>query len=144
MVTAGETITFDVQGTTGQWVPRTVAGVRQDAINALSPFFDVESVSVDSPSFLSDPIHYVTNWPYRATVRATMRSDYGDVRDVDSIVAHAFYEAAGDLPTVTADHYEQGQGAASTTSGTSVLGVLGITGALIVVALVAIIIIKAE
>lgn len=139
MVNAGSVITFTVRGTTGQYSPRTVAGVRQDAINALTPFFDVTDVTIETQSFTSDPFNYISNWPYTATVRLTTRVAYAGIRDIDSVVAHAFYEAAGDLPTVTGNGYEQGQGQ-DTTTGISLvtLAVLGI------VALIAIAVIKFE
>lgn len=116
MIQAGSTYTFDVQGTTGQWVPRTVAGVRADVLDQLSAYFDVEDVSIETTGFLSDPVHYVTNWAYRSTIRASVRADYGDIRDVDSIIANAFYNATGDLPTVTAQGQEGNQSDASTTA----------------------------
>lgn len=138
MIRNGQTLTFTVNGTTGQWLPRTVAGVRQDAIDALTPFFDVESVSVNSPSFASDPIHYIANWPYTAYVRATVQADYGDVRDVDSIVAHAFYEATGEIPTVTADALEQAQKPPDERTGVSLTAIF----ALAVIGIVAFAVIK--
>lgn len=120
MVNAGAIITFTVQGTTGGYLPRSTAGVRTDVIDRLSPFFDVQDVSIVASSVLSDPLHSLSNWPYVATVRASVRADYGDIRDVDSIVANAFDYAAGQVPTVTANGYEQAQGAAAITTGLSV------------------------
>lgn len=140
MIANGQTLSFTVNGTTGQWLPRTVAGVRQDAIDNLTPFFDVESVSVNSPTFASDPIHYIANWPFTAYVRATMRSDYGDVRDVDAIVAHAFYEATGEIPTVTADDEEPDQAPPSETTGFS----LTTLAVVLVIGLVALAVIQVE
>jgi hypothetical protein len=137
MIARNTVLTFDVQGTTGQWIPRTIAGIRQDAINGLAPFVDAQDVEVSAPGFLSDPVHSLTNWPYSAVVRARVLADYRDVRDVDSIVAHAFYTAAGDLPTVTARRLEAGQGEAGTTTGPG-LGTLFAGSALVVIALVAI------
>lgn len=137
MIAAGTTITFTAKGTTGQWLPRTVAGVRQDVIDGLTPFFDVLTVVFDTKDSIV-PFYNVANWGYTATIRATVRADYGDVRDVDSIVAHAFYDAAGDLPTVSAAGYEQAQGEEDQRTGFS------LTTALVlgVVAIVAIAVIK--
>jgi hypothetical protein len=138
MIANGQRIVFDVQGTTGNILPRSVASVRQAAIDALTPFFIVEDVSIDSQSALSDPLHSLSLWPYSATVRAVMQSDYADVRDIDSIVAHAFYQAAGEVPTVTAEGLEAAQGPANNSHG------LGLTGALTLVAvgLIALAVIK--
>lgn len=138
MIRHGIERTFDVQGQAGEFQPRTVAGVRSDVIDGLTPFFDVADVAIVTPSFLSDPTAFFVDWRYAAVVRATPRADYGDVRDVDSIVAHAFYDAAGELPTVTARGLEAGQGKAQDTSG------LSLTTALVLVAigLVAVAVIK--
>jgi hypothetical protein len=138
MIRNGETITFDVQGTTGGGWPRTVAGVRQEVIDALTPFFEIQDVPIFTSSFLSDPFHSLSQWPYTSTVRATMQSDYADVRDVDSVIANAFYQATGELPTVTARGKEPGQTAADTRSGLSLTTAL----ALVAVGLVAIAVVK--
>jgi len=104
MISAGRTITFAVAGDTGQWVPRTVADVRKDVIDALSPSFDVITLMINrTGGFSDDPINlYYWEWPYTAELTARPRSDYGDIRDVDALVAHAFYLAGGQMPTVTA------------------------------------------
>lgn len=138
MIAKNTVITFDVQGTTGGFLPRTVAGLRQTAIDALTPFFEVQDLSVSSSSFLSDPLHSLSQWPYSAVVRAKMQADYGSIRDVDSIIAHAFYRGAGELPTVTARTYEAGQGAADDRGGPSLTTAL----VLVAVALVALAVVK--
>lgn len=138
MIDAGRAITFDVQGTTGEYIPRSVSSVRAIVIDQLAPYFDVEDVAFQTSSVLSDPFHSLSNWPYRATVRALPLADYGDVRDVDSIVAHAFYEAAGNLPTVTASGYETPQGPSDQRAGLS----FGLGALLLVVGLVALATIK--
>lgn len=138
MITNGSAITFDVQGSTGGFLPRTVAEVRQSVIDSLTPFFVVTDVALSSSSFLSDPLHSLSDWPYSAVVRVTMQSDYADISDVDSVVAHAFYDAAGELPTVTARGYEPGQSAADSRTGLSLTSAL----VLIAVALVALAVVK--
>jgi hypothetical protein len=139
MIANGTTITFTVRGTTGDILPRTVANVRNDVIDRLTPFFDVASVDMSTSSILSDPLHSLSDWPYTAKVHVTVRADYGDIRDVDSVIANAFYNAAGNLPTVTADGFEQGQGTDST-QGVSLTTAL----VLVAVALVALAVIKVE
>lgn len=129
MIAHGTAITFTVNGQAGFW-PESVASVRAQAIDGLTPFFDVADVSLQTRGFIEDPVNYVTEWPYTATVRATVRSDYGTIRDIDSIVAHAFYNATGNLPTVTAAGYEAAQADPSSTTGIS------LTTALILVAVV--------
>lgn len=107
MVPAGTPISFQIAGDTGQWLPRTVADVRKDALDALSPDFDVITLAiVRTASLTDDPLNlYYWEWPYTATLDASPRSDYGDIRDVDQVVAHAFYLGAGQVPTVTAPGY---------------------------------------
>lgn len=138
MIRNGTEITFDVQGTTGGILPRTIASVRQQTIDALTPFFDVANVSIKSASIISDPLHSLSLWPYTAVVRATVQMDYSDVRDVDSIVAHAFYEGAGEVPTVTARGLEQGQEPGDDRTGFSLTTAL----VLVVVGLVALAVVK--
>jgi hypothetical protein len=137
MIRRGETLTFTVIGRVGEYLPRTESSVRQYAIDGLTPFFDVLSVNLKTKTFLNDPLHVVTNWEYTATVRVTVKADYGDVRDVDSVIAHAFYNAAGELPTVTSDR-ERSQSPASTPQGLTLTGAIG----LVAVALVATAVIK--
>ena len=129
MVKAGSVITFTVIGTTGEYLPRAVGSVRAKVIDGLTPFFDVADVSFSTASLLADPFHSFINWPYTATVRATVRADYGDIRDVDSIVAHAFYNASGNVPTVTSAGLEPGQ-VGNTSTG------VGLTSTLVLVAVI--------
>lgn len=140
LVRNGDALVLDVSGTTGEWLPRTVAGVRQSVLDNLSHFFDVEDVTMESDAFLSDPIHYVTNWPYTSRVSLTSQSDYADHRDVASVVAHAFYEATGDLPTVTVQGADAPQGNPDAKQGVSITTAL----VLVVVGLIAIAVIKFE
>lgn len=140
MVTAGSVITFAVNGTTGEYLPRSVGSVRALVIDGLTPYFDVEDVAFQTASLASDPFHALSNWPYTATVRAVVRADYGDIRDVDSIIVHAFYDATGNEPTVTADDYEAGQGAPDRRTGFSLTTVL----TLAVIAIVALAVIKVK
>ncbi len=137
MIAAGTSITFTVQGTTGFW-PTTVASLRTTAIDALTPFMDVADVSIVTDTFLANPVTYLDSWPYKATVRATTRVAYAGIRDVDSVVAHAFYVAASELPTVTASGYEQGQSEPSKTTGITLTTAL----VLVAVALVAVAVFK--
>jgi hypothetical protein len=135
----GDVLTFTAVGKTSEYWPRTADGVRSDALDSLTPFFEVESLNIKTASALGDPVHFVlgVNWGYTATIRAKVRADYGDVRDVDSIVAHAFYEAGGEVPTVTSN-LEQSQDAPKSTEGITLTGAI----VLVAVALVAVAVIK--
>lgn len=139
MIVHGTRITFTVKGVTGYLLPRNVESVRGIVIDGLTPYLDVISVSFDTNSILSDPFHSLSNWPYTAHVTAITRVDHGDIRDIDSIVANAFYNAAGEVPTVTADGIEAPQ-ADNTQAGISLGTGIGIGGvvvaALAIVALV--------
>lgn len=137
MIRRGTELNFTVNGQAGQW-PRSVADVRSAVIDGLTPFFDVPDVPIVTPSFLSDPLDYFINWPYTAKVRAIVKADYAEIRDVDSIVANAFYNAAGELPTVTEDSLEKGQGNPDSTKGISLTTAL----ALVAVGLVAVAVMK--
>lgn len=106
MINAGQTLTFDVKGTAGQWIPRTVAELRAQVIDSLTPFLHVYDVSVTRESFLADPENlYYWAWPYVAVVTVQTRIAYASADDVASIVAHGFYNGGGTLPTVTTRGY---------------------------------------
>lgn len=103
MVSAGSTLTFDVKGTAGQWLPRTAAEVRAQVVDALTLQFHVYNVAMERETFLSDPENlYYWNWPYTAVVTVQTRVGYGSVDHAAAIVANAFYQGAGTMPTVTA------------------------------------------
>ena len=134
MLPAGTTLTFDVKGTAGQWIPRTVADVRAGVIDSLTPHAHVYDVSLTRESFLSDPENlYYWAWPYVAVVTLQSRMTYAHSDDLASIVAHAFYSAAGALPTVTARGYGPQQ-TPDVITGTTVFGSLGLVVVLAVVA----------
>lgn len=102
MIAAGTTLTLDVQGSTGQWIPRTVDEVRAIVLDALSLHFEVYDASFTRQTLLADPENlYYWNWPYVAVVTLQTREAYAESADVGSIVAHAFYTGAGTMPTVT-------------------------------------------
>lgn len=136
MIAHGSRLTFSANGTTGSLIPRAVDSVRAIVINELTPFLDVESVSIATDSIWSDPFHSLSNWPYRATVVARTRFDHADIRDVDSIVSHAFYNAAGEIPTVTSN-LEPGQGTPDQQTGATLTTVL-VLAAIVLVLVVAV------
>lgn len=135
MIAAGSTLTLDVKGTAGQWIPRTVAELRAVVIDALTPFLHVYDVSVTRESFLSDPENlFYWNWPYVAVVTVQTRQDHGKSEDVASIVAHAFYNGAGTLPSVTVRGFGPQQ-QPDITTGPNLLGSLTGIAALAVIGL---------
>lgn len=137
MIPAGTTLTLDIQGTTGQFVPRTASDVEVDVSNALTPYLDVYNIQITRGSLLSDPLRlYYWNWPYTAVVIVRTRVDHAEADDVATYVRTAFYSASGEMPTVTV----RGSGPQQTpdvTTGPSLLS----ASALAVVALVAVAII---
>lgn len=143
MIPAGTTITFQVAGSTGIGLTgfgTSPDSVRNDVTAYLSGFFDVYSVTVNAESLLQSAIEFSWNWTYTATVTLGTREDYGSVDDIGSIVAHAFYQAGGALPTVSAPDYgEPTQGQLPVNQGPNLGGFLqGLQGttALLVVGLV--------
>ena len=109
MVPAGSTILFTVQGTTDLSFPfigDAANAIRSSVLNTLSANFNVLNVNVIVPTVLSDILNsYIYNFPYTATVQFVTRGDYGAIADLDSVVANAFYEVVGSVPTVNANGY---------------------------------------
>jgi hypothetical protein len=110
MVNAGARITFDVVGSVSGWLPSTVQGVREPIVSDLAANFAVHDVTIAREDTLFGPSSAYWNWRYRGVATITTKTAYAKIEDVDSIVAHAFYQGAGELPTVTARGYEPGQG----------------------------------
>lgn len=146
MVNAGQRITFDVVGSTStDWTTilgSTVQGVREIVVDTLSASFYVHDVTINREGTLFGPDALYWNWRYSAVVSLTTKTAYAKIEDVDSIVAHAFYEGGGELPTVTARGFEEGQGEGET-SGINWGGWLaggGIVAALVAVAVLAVVV----
>lgn len=142
MVPAGQTIVFDVEGETGGWFPVDDTDLRAKVLAGLTPFFTVTEVAVTRGSTLSNVLEFQWyHWNYRAAVTLTTRVGYAALDDVRAVVAHAFYDAGGAMPTVTSPTYQESQGAGVTTTGPSMLGALGFSAvvALAGLALVAVI-----
>ncbi len=142
MVNSGQRITFDVVGSVSGWIPSTVQGVREDVVSTLAANFAVHDVTINREDTLFGPSSAYWNWRYNAVAVVTTKSAYAKVEDVDSIVAHAFYQGSGELPTVTARGYEPGQGPGATsgldwgawlTGGGLVLGLVAVAVLAVVV-----------
>ena len=102
MVRAGTALTFVVAGRTAGLFPVNAGDVRNDVINRLIPFCTVDNVIINKPALgeIVDPSQWF-HWDYTATVMLRPKADYGTADDVGSIIANAFYQAAGAVPTVT-------------------------------------------
>jgi hypothetical protein len=96
MVAGGTVLTFDAQGVAGGWVPATEDAVRSDLVEQLGRSFVVESVTVTGQG----SFYELLEWPFVARIVVQTHEAYADVADVRSIVAHAIYEATGNMPTV--------------------------------------------
>jgi len=141
MVRADTTLTFDIEGTTGGWLPIDDTDLRSGVANALTPFVDVLEVAITRGSFLANVIDVQWwHWNYRAVVTLRTRSAYADADDIRSVVAGVFYQAAGAMPSVTVRSFGEAQGAGVTqTSAPAVrafLNALTGTGVLLLVAVV--------
>ena len=100
MIRSNTRIVFDVHGAVNGWVPfgaPAVEDVRSRAIAGLSPFFRVHSVSVTDNGLFDAT--------YTARADLVVLGDYDSIDDVKSIVRSAFWEASGDVPTVSAPGY---------------------------------------
>lgn len=132
MVEAGEPLTFDVAGSSSI-LPHTADGIRDDAIQELDAWFSDVLVSITTPSFTDDPLRIFKGLQYTAVVVATPRADYGDPHDVASLVRHAFYNAAGQLPTVAVRGVDPDLGPPTKeTPGTNITLIVGLAAAALV------------
>ena len=129
MIAAGSTLTLDVQGTVGEWLPRTADEVRGAVLGVLGGSFTVHDVQIERATFLSDPENlYYWAWGYKAIVTLTTREGYGDAADVGAIVANAFYQAGGVVPTVTVRGSGPQQGPATSYVGVDLSMTLVLAG----------------
>lgn len=124
MIPGGTSLSYQITGQASVFSTffNDAAGVRSDVISALSAYFNVQNVTVDAESALEQYENLeLTAWQYSATVTLVTRSDYGSVDDIGSVVAHAFFDATGYLPTVTnPDYGEPAQQAPTTGGGTGI------------------------
>lgn len=103
MVAANTTITFAVSGTTAGLVPVDATDVRSTVADRLSLYFTVLALTVKPPSWIDGIVNVEwLHWSYTASVTLKTRIAYGDIDDIRSVVANAFYIATGAMPTVSA------------------------------------------
>jgi len=97
MIPAGVRTSFDVVGVAGGWIPVTVDDVRSAAIAELAPFFSVHNVVIQN----TGAGYEVLEWPFLATVNVSPIQGFATFEDAASVVTHAFYQATGNMPSVT-------------------------------------------
>lgn len=108
MVTAGTSLTLDVKGHTGQWLPRTSGELRANILNNLSPNFQVHDVVITSGG--DNPLDTgfgLWNWDFTAVVTLTTNEAYNDSDNVASIVASVVNDASGTMPAVSVRGFGQ-------------------------------------
>lgn len=98
MVPAGSLLTFDFRGTAGGWVPTTEDQVRSDLIAQLGGFLTVQSLELHGQG----AFYELLEWQFTGRLVARTQVAHAQLADVESIVAHALYEATGHAGTVGA------------------------------------------
>lgn len=96
MVPAGSVLSFELRGTAGGWVPTTLDALRSDLVNYLSSYVTVQALTVQNEGSFYEQLE----WQFISRVTVVTWEAYGKPEDVASIVAHAVYEATGNLPSV--------------------------------------------
>ena len=98
MIPKGTTFDYNVQGVTSlAWLqPLFTVGMFDGAVRTdLAKSLDVVSLNLQASTWVG-----VLPYQYVATLRVTTRVDHALASDVRAIVAHAFYEAAGTMPSI--------------------------------------------
>jgi hypothetical protein len=101
MISAGSTLDFNVRGTTqaAQFqVFYNEAQLAGDVSTKLSALLDVIDVEVKATGTV---ITGTLPWEYTARVRVRTRVAHASASDVGSMVANAFFRAAGNMPSVS-------------------------------------------
>lgn len=106
MISRGTSIEFTVQGSTGEWIPRTVDDLRSNAIDEMSADFVVNSVGITRTS--NSIFREYWDWGYSANVRATTIADHAGIAELIKVVSDAFASASGEPCTVQATGYGAG------------------------------------
>ena|SRR5688572_15195626 len=100
MIPAGTRLLFEVSGQAGTQIPfmsQTVESIDSQVTTSLAPFLRVYGVTVTDPGW-----HDAGIYTYFAKADIATRSAHATLDDVRSFVEHAFYEATGYWPSVTA------------------------------------------
>jgi len=107
-IMAGTSVQFEINGSTGEWIPRTEDDVRSMAVRSLSQYGVVTSLTIVRQS--SRMLAPFWDWRYRADLRMTTKYGHAKIEDLNAIVRAAFWDATGEPPTVTSPTYGQIQG----------------------------------
>lgn len=124
MVPTGSQLTFAVDGQVDTGITdwrTTPDDLRTAVINSLRLSLTVNAVVVTPLSV----IVAFGDWRYTAMVSVTTKTAHAQADDVGSIVAHAFYEGAGALPTVTVTNAPVPTAAGGITEGPGVFDGIG-------------------
>lgn len=120
MIPAGTILTIDLTGSTSLWIAVSPTDARAAVLNTLTAFFLVNNFTLNVPSGLSNALAGdFVNTPYTATVTITTRVDYAQADDAGSVVANAFYQELGAVPTFSVEGYDAPQQTGITTTGPS-------------------------
>jgi hypothetical protein len=117
MVPARSLLTLNVTGqANGLYADREA--LRSGVIGLLSRHFDVITASVTTGSLFSNAIGFEwVFYQYTARLEIRTRGAYAEARDVASVVANAFYQTGGELPTVSVAGLDPPQTAGTITTG---------------------------
>lgn len=120
MIAAGTRLTMSVKGETTNtiWNPLgfQTDDLRRGVMDALASTFTVNSLSVTART--SVYTGYL-GWPYTCTIVVTTKTGYAKAADPASIVADAFYQVGGALPTVNISGYPETGSYDPSTPGTN-------------------------
>lgn len=118
MVPSGARLTFDVQGSTGGYFIVDDTTLRNEVVQRLSAFFSAPTVEITRGSTLANIVDFQwLHWNYSAVITLKTRIDYSEYDDIGRVIANAFYNAGGALPTVTSRDAGDTQGPAFTETG---------------------------
>lgn len=134
-VSAGQRIRFTVAGSTGEWAPRTTDDVRSQAIAILSQYGVMNTLTITK---LSSRLPVVDLWDWRYTADGVLTTKYAhnSIEDVRSILFSAFWNAAGEQPTIALPDYGEIQGpGVNDDTGVSVNKLLGVSSFTIIAAI---------
>jgi len=137
MVAADSVLTLEVQGQTGGWIPTDDTALRAGVLNRLTPYFDVISATITRGSTVANILDFQWfHWNYKAVIAIKTRIGYASPDDVRSIVASAFYNAGGAMPSVSIRSLGVTQGPGVEQEGPSLGGLFAGTTAIVVLGLV--------
>ena len=97
MIAAGQRLAFDVVGVAGGWLPTTADDVRSDVIAELSSAFRIHNLLLEGQG----SFYEVLEWPYLSRIELSPIEGFATIEDAQSVIAHAYYEVTGNLPSVT-------------------------------------------